>query len=174
MKRLKVLIVFGVIILAISCQNNKQAKVLSAKEKIELLESKLFGQESQYNSADALQLMQLYERYADSLPADPLSAEYLFKAADISLYQREGQLTLALLEKLIENYPGHPHVAMSTFLKAFVYDTRLNDTASARRYYNEFIEKFPDNEFADDANNAIRNLGKSPEELIREFEKMNE
>jgi outer membrane protein assembly factor BamD (BamD/ComL family) len=174
MKRLHLFLVFGLVIFFISCQNSKQIKNLSTKEKIEVLEMKLFGQESQYNGVEALQLMHLYQRYADSLPADSLSPEYLFKAADISLYQQEGHKTLAILDQLINGYQKHPHVAMSAFLKAFVYDTKLNDTAAARSYYTAFIDSFPDHEFADDAKNAIRNIGKSPEELIREFEKMNE
>jgi hypothetical protein len=37
-----------------------------------------------------------------------------------------------------------------------------------------FIQTYPDNEFADDAAISIENMGKTPEELIREFEAKNE
>lgn len=143
-------------------------------QKIASLETKLFGQEDEYNAKDALALMHLYVRYSDSLPSDSLAPIYLFKAADISMFQQEGGQTIAILDRILEKYPQHELAAMSLFMKAFAYDTRLNDTASARIYYQQFVNKYPNDEFADDALNAIQNIGKSPEELIREFEIMNE
>ena len=51
-----------------------------------------------------------------------------------------------------------------------VYENYLGDLDNAKMIYLEFLEKYPDNEFADDAEISIQNLGKSPEELIRQFE----
>ena len=118
--------------------------------------------------------MHLYIRYSDSLPSDSLAPIYLFKAADISMFQQEGGKTIAILDRILGKYPKHELAAMSLFLKAFTFDTRMNDTASARVFYQQFVNKYPDEEFTDDAINALRNLGKTPEELIREFELMNE
>ena len=143
-------------------------------QKIATLEAKLFGQEEDYNAKDALELMHLYVRYSDSLPSDSLAPIYLFKAADISMFQQEGGQTIAILDRILAKYPQHELAAMSLFLKAFTFDTRLNDTASARVYYKQFVNKYPDEEFTDDAINALKNLGKTPEELVREFELMNE
>jgi TolA-binding protein len=56
------------------------------------------------------------------------------------------------------------------FLKAFVYEDQLHDLNKAKKYYEEFLEKYPDSDFADDARISLQNLGKSPEELIKEFE----
>ncbi len=56
------------------------------------------------------------------------------------------------------------------YLKAYVYENYLGDLEHAKMIYIEFLEKYPDNEFADDAEISIQNLGKSPEELIRQFE----
>ncbi len=143
-------------------------------QKIATLEAKLFGQEEDYNAKDALELMHLYVLYSDSLPSDSLAPIYLFKAADISMFQQEGGQTIAILDRILVKYPQHELAAMSLFLKAFTFDTRLNDTASARVYYQQFVNKYPDEEFTDDAINALKNLGKTPEELVREFELMNE
>lgn len=143
-------------------------------QKIADLEAKLFGQEEEYNTKDALELMHLYIRYSDSLPSDSLAPIYLFKAADISMFQQEGGKTIVILDRILGKYPKHELAAMSLFLKAFTFDTRMNDTASARVFYQQFVNKYPDEEFTDDAINALRNLGKTPEELIREFELMNE
>lgn len=156
------------------CRSSSEAEKTSLNSQIQSLEKKLFGQDANYNDQDARKLMQLYLRYADSLPADSVSPDYLFKAADISLYQQTGQQTVGILDQLITEYPGHRHHPMSVFLKAFVYDTKMGDTAAARRFYTSFLQEFPEHEFADDATFALRNLGKSPEDLIREFEQMNQ
>jgi hypothetical protein len=42
----------------------------------------------------------------------------------------------------------------------------------AKETYEDFLKKFPDDkDYADDATMALKNLGKSPEDLIKEFEK---
>jgi len=146
---------------------------MGLKKQIDNLEGKLFSQESEYNADDAKQLMDLYIRFADSLPSDSLTPEYLFKAADISMYVSDGMTTIRLLDRIMNNYSMHEKASVSLFLKAFIFDTKLNDTASAHVYYNQYIENYPDKEFNEDARNAIRNLGKTPEQLIDEFEKMN-
>ncbi len=56
------------------------------------------------------------------------------------------------------------------FLKGYVYENDLRDLETAKKIYEEFLVKYPDDEFADDAEISIKNLGKSPEELIKEFE----
>jgi len=155
-----------------SCRPNRQ-KQESTADKISMLEKALFDEGGVYSQDTARMLMDLYTRFADSLPQDERSAEYLFKAADLSMYFSDPGRTIWLLDRLMTRYPEHEKAAMSLFLKAFVYDTRMDDTASARHYYRQFIEKYPGNEFAGEAEAAIRNLGKSPEDLIREFEQLN-
>lgn len=168
-------LIFGVSVFFMwQCQPGKNAENGTTTAKIAQLEEKLYGQQGQYINADAMELMKLYLRYADSLPDDPQSPDYIFKAADISLYQQPGEATIAMYDRILKTYPKHEHAPMCLFFKAFVYDNRLNDTASAHRYYNAFIASWPEHDFADDAAVAIRNLGKSPEELIREFEAQNE
>lgn len=168
-------IVFLILVLVFSlasCHPNKQNQKSTA-DKISMLEKALFDEGGVYNQDTARMLMDLYTRFADSLPQDERSAEYLFKAADLSMYFSDPGRTIWLLDRLIARYPEHEKAAMSLFLKAFVYDTRMEDTSSARHFYRQFIERYPDNEFAGEAEAAIRNLGKSPEDLIREFEQLN-
>lgn len=44
----------------------------------------------------------------------------------------------------------------------------------ARKLYTEVVEKYPNERIALDAKLCIQHLGKSDEELIREFEKKSE
>lgn len=154
-----------------SCKLEKKPATLS--DQIAALETELFGEDADYNIETALKLRDAYIRYADSLPQDSLAPIYIFKAADISIYQNDPQRTIWLLDRLMMRYPEHEKSSMSLFLKAFVYDTQLQDTASARVFYTNFINQYPAHEFAADAAIAVRNLGKTPEDLIREFERLN-
>ncbi|HMM10579.1 MAG TPA: hypothetical protein PKE03_00600 [Bacteroidales bacterium] len=166
------LMAFILVILVSSCGPSK-TKDNDSVSKIEQFENALFAEGGAYSQDTARMLMDLYVRYADSLPQDEKSPDYLFNAADLSMYFSDPGRTIWLLDRLMMRYPTHEKASMSLFLKAFVYDTRLDDTASARHFYSKFIEQYPTHAFASEAEAAIRNLGKSPEDLIREFEQLN-
>jgi TolA-binding protein len=83
---------------------------------------------------------------------------------------RRPQATIALFDRIINEYPDYEKSPSALFLKAFVYEDQLQDLENAKHYYELFLEKYPESEFADDAEVSLQNLGKSPEELIREFE----
>jgi TolA-binding protein len=153
--------------LVISCGQSKKDVV----GKITQLEESLFsGQVKGINKVQAAELVAAYNEYADLFPDDSLSPNYLFKAADISMNVFESGQAIELYNKILTSYPNYKKAPQCVFLKAFVYENNLKDLANAKRYYQEFLEKYPEDDFADDAEMSLKNLGKSPEELIKEFE----
>jgi len=177
-KGLNILLATGLAatLILFSCENqpgdSKEEEKVTA-EQITRLEDELFSDTSkQINSRPMLELVKLYERFADANPDDPRSPEYLFKAADLSMNLRRSRKTLELFDKLIERYPYDVNTPTAWFLKGFVLEDQLKDYEEARKVYEEFLEKYPDSDFADDAEMSLRNLGKTPEELIREFEQL--
>jgi outer membrane protein assembly factor BamD (BamD/ComL family) len=52
------------------------------------------------------------------------------------------------------------------FMQAYVYENSLQDYGKAKTVYTEFIRKYPESELVEDARISIRNLGKSPEEIL--------
>ena len=138
---------------------------------IQTAEDTLFStSEGFIDKAKALELVGLYVDYANSYPDDSLAVEYLFKGAEFCLNLGEGQRAITLYDRVIQEYPDFRKVPECLFLKGYVYENYLGDLDNAKAIYLEFIEKYPDNEFADDAEISIQNLGKSPEELIKQFE----
>ncbi len=103
-----------------------------------------------------------------NLPAAP---EYLHRAAETARTLRDIPKAITLYDWVIERYPQHPRGSTSLFLKAFTYDNDLKDYENARIYYEEFLEKYPNNEFAESAKFLLENLGKSDEELRQIIEK---
>lgn len=57
------------------------------------------------------------------------------------------------------------------FLKAFVLENQAQKYDQAKEVYEEFILLYPGHVMADDARYSIENMGKTPEELIEEFER---
>lgn len=152
-------------------KSETSAKELSLEESITLLEEELFDSTSlRLDNRKALELIRLYEEYATTYPESELAPEYLFNAADISMNMRRPNATIALFDRIIAEYPDYKRSASALFLKAFVYEDQLKDYENARTNYELFLVKYPLSEFADDAEVSLKNLGKSPEELIKEFE----
>jgi outer membrane protein assembly factor BamD (BamD/ComL family) len=172
MRKLRIVfLTIGSLILLFAC--NQKPK-LDVEKQINEKEAILFDASMQFNAIAAEELVKLYLIRVDSMPKDTITADYLFKAADVSINLTNHSRTLILLNRFQNEFPKHEKVAMCLFLKGFVFENQLNDTAQARKVYEEFIYRFPQNEFVEDAKIAIKNLGKSPEDLIREFEKINE
>ncbi|MCD4773048.1 MAG: tetratricopeptide repeat protein [Bacteroidales bacterium] len=168
MKTLKKLGVLSlVIVLFAACGPTKD----NALTKISVLEKQLFSStNSSVNKIKAEELVLLYLDFAKQFPEDSIVPEYLFKAADISMNIMESGKAIEIYDQIITNYPDYSKTPECLFLKGFVYENNLHDLVHAKKYYTEFIDKYPDNDFADDAAMSLINLGKSPEELIKEFE----
>src|SRR5687767_2926824 len=98
-------------------------------------------------------------------PDIPAAPEYLHRAAETARTLRDIPKAITLYDWIIERYPNHPRGATSLFLKAFTFDNDLKDFENARKYYEEFLKKYPENEFKESAEFLLENLGKSEEEL---------
>jgi len=181
----KIVFLLSAIIIAVASCNapdnsNKATNKTENKEltKVELLtkiqqdEKKLFDDTLvPVNHKSALVLVDEYQQFATRFPDDTMAAEYLFKASDIAMNLNRPQQTVEIFNTLIENYPDFNKIPTCYFLRAFVYDDQLKDYKAAEKYYREFIKKYPNSDFADDAEMLLKNLGKTPEELIKEFGK---
>jgi len=144
-------------------------------ENITELENELFGGEmATPDLAKAKQLVDMYIAYANQHPKSEESADLLFKAADISMNLGSAQNTIALFNRILMEYPDFENRSTVMFLKGFVYEDQVKDYEKAGRCYMEFLDNYPESDFADDAKVSLDNLGKSPEELIKEFESKNQ
>lgn len=108
--------------------------------------------------------------YADKFPKDEKTPEMLFKAANVHISINNFDQTVSLLQRIRKHYAGWEKIPETIFMQGFVYDYHLNKKGKAQGYYEELIEKYPDHVFAKDARASIQNLGKTDEELVREFE----
>ncbi len=154
-----------------SKQESKQQMSLS--DSIAKLEDQLFNSnQNKLAKKTAAQLVLAYLAYAEEHQGDSIAANYIFKAADISMNLNRPHRTIQLFDEIINKYPDYRKAPSALFLKAFVYEDQLKDLEKAKKYYELFLSTYPDSEFADDAEVSLKNLGKTPEELIKEFEQL--
>jgi tetratricopeptide (TPR) repeat protein len=152
--------------------NKEQARVRYLAI-IDSLETKALAKKNEpINSALGFSLVKFYAEFADHYADDPKSPEYLFKAGDISSNLNAAQPAIEYYKKITEKYPQYEKAPLALFLQGFIYENQLNDTASAGKIYREVIGKYPGTQVAKDAAASIQHLGKTPEQLIQEFEKM--
>jgi TolA-binding protein len=125
------------------------------------------------NSIDANLAITAYTKYAGQFPDDTLSPKFLFKAGSLAMSSGQYQRALGLYDDICNRFPKFNQTVDCIFVEGFIYDSYLKDTAKAHAKYSEVIAKFPDNNLAQQAKAAISALGKSDEELIKEFEAKN-
>ena len=168
MKKIKVVFaVFAIMAVLVSCSSPKE----KLKSEIKSTEDSLFSDETKMvDRTMAAELIDKYVAYADQFPDDPDTPETLFKAGDLSMNMNMPRKAIQLFDRIMNNYPDFEKTPQCMFLKGYIYENDLKDLKTAKQIYEDFLKKYPDDEFADDAEISIKNLGKSPEDLIREFE----
>jgi tetratricopeptide (TPR) repeat protein len=116
------------------------------------------------------ELVTAYESFAKGNHEDPASLGYLYKAAE--LYETnlgEPTKAIGIFDEIIDNHAEHERAADALFKKGYIYNNTFGDTARARVAYQNFISKYPDHPMHKDAVFEIKNLGKSPEEILNEI-----
>lgn len=149
-----------------------------AQKKITHLEKELFGDkaavmESKVPDDKLAALVQAYSDYVQDFPDDSLAPQLLFKAADVSLGRNKPNEALKYFNQILNFYHNSAVVPRVLFVKAYTLENYLGRLSDARTGYEEFVRIYPNHEYAKDARQAIKNMGKTPEELIKEFEAKN-
>lgn len=95
--------------------------------------------------------------------------EFLYKAGETARTIQAFGKAIELYDQLLERYPTYEKVPQAMFLKAFTLDNDLRRLEEARMVYEDFLVRYPEDEFADDTQFLLNNLGKSDEEIIGSF-----
>lgn len=141
-------------------------------DKIKRWESEMH-KSMQINTVTASQAIKAYDDFVTAFPTDTLAPDFLFKAGEIATASKQYPQALKYYQTITDKYPNYKLVDVSLYLQGNLLDNCLNDDAKAKIIYEQVIAKYPTSTYANDAKSAIANLGKSDEELIKEFKKKN-
>jgi len=155
---------------------DKKEPVQKTKEdysnEITSLEKKMFAV-PQMDVAVANDALKDYSEFANLFPTDPKSPDYLFKAAQIQTNIKQYQQAAVTYQTILDKYPDFKYSVDCMYLMAHLYDDNINNEPKAKAIYELLIQKYPNHHYAEEAKICIKNLGKSDEEIIKEFEKKN-
>ncbi len=157
-----------------ACKPDPAQKVTQLEQQLIVLD-KEFGGSKVVDKEKAAAFIQTSEELAALVqPTDPDKyVSVMMKAAGLAKTIENPQKAIELYGKVVNGLPRHAKAPTALFMQAFIYENDLVDIPKAKVAYELFLEKYPnDPDFADDAQNSLKMLGKSPEEIIREFEKM--
>jgi len=135
----------------------------------ELLVKDYFEHDSSVKTIE--NLMNAYEAFAYSNQDDEKAPAYLEKAAEMARSLGKPDKAISYYDLIFKKYPGTIYAPRALFLKAFTTESMLNNKKVAKNLYQMFINEFPDDEFADDAQFLLDNIDKTDEEILKSFDK---
>ncbi len=139
---------------------------------IQTIERVLSPKLEKIDKAKALSLITKSELFAQSYPDDSEAASILFKAAEVSQRIGEYGRALKLWDMVYNRYNTYQKAPDALFMQAFVFENDLKDIKLAKMYYGNFLKRYPDHALIDQITIILKNIDKSPEELIKNFKKV--
>ena len=173
MKINSLIVLVSSVILIAGCGVNSEKK--KALDRIGVNEARIFGDSTATipDQKTGMEMIQAYADYANAWPKDTISAEFLFKGAEIAMNLNQPGMAMEYYNRILLYYPEFKKRPYCIFLQAFILENQMNQYDQAKARYQEFIDKYPDHVLARDAQKSIENMGKPIEELIKEWEEKN-
>lgn len=181
MKIIRIFAPLFLLLFAASCGNDEtvdqpvKSKVAIREEllnDVHLQEAEMH-KSPELNTVTANLAIKAYYDFTSMFPDDSLSPDFIFKSAEIATATQQYPQALKDYQMIEEKYSDYKLYPESLFLQASLFDNYLNDDAKAKAVYEKLIAKFPTSSYATDSKAAINNLGKTDEELHKEFMKKN-
>jgi len=112
------------------------------------------------------------EAYAEKNPDDTAAAKLLFNLSRAQQAHKMYGQSINTLRELRRRYPNSPYTSRSLVLEGFINANMTKQYDDARKAYNEYLEKYRnvDTNLSRDVEMELQTMGKTPEELISEFE----
>ncbi len=139
-------------------------------EEIATLEAKLANTPDQETLKD---LLALYQRAGDRAKEQETKLDYLWKTGETARALREFDIAESAFVEIYNQHPETEQASKALFLHAFMCDEDLNQIDRARQLYEDFIAKYPESDFNDDAQFLLEHLGKSDEEMLEFLNQQN-
>lgn len=144
-------------------------------KKCKRMDSVLMNATASYNEKLAIEANNTFVKFALQCKNDSLTPMYLMKAAQLSESLKKLNLSEKYLQKIIDDYPQSKIIPAAKLLLAQYYAdvNLLNQPTKAKVLLNEIIKDYPQTIWADNASAALKWVGKSDDEIIKELKKKN-
>jgi len=153
----------------------KDTLILNCDEykKLALKSDSILLKAIEINTFDANKAIKDFTNFSYYCHTDSLAPIYLIKTAQVARSINNFKQAQVVLERCIRNYPLFKDKPAAMFLLAQLYDeaNELNNETQAEQLYQEIIQDYPKSTWAKNAKGALKFLGKSDEEIIKELNK---
>ncbi|MDG1849184.1 MAG: tetratricopeptide repeat protein [Flavobacteriales bacterium] len=134
------------------------------------LESQLLEQQVlEYDSAYAEQLLQAYRIFLSSHPTSSKKTELLFKYAEVLKGQGSWLDAAEIFHQVHDLHPESSLAPLALFHQAHCFEM-LQQKLTAKNTYQEFITRYPNHPYIEQAKGMIALLQYSDEELMQQFQ----
>lgn len=143
------------------------------QNKLSRMHEHLIGQmEKGINPKEVKDYMRESEQYM-TLYGDSLAAEHIFSAAELALAVQDYDGALDYWRVVYQAYrkENHPKVPHAIFMVGYTYENVLDKKELAKTLYKKLLKNHPNHELAKQVKEIMANIDKSPEDLIKEFQK---
>lgn len=173
--RLLLYVNIGSIVFSFACTSKSPETVTQAQliSTLGQLETELrAGEGTTLDTSKINTFVQNAEALATRFPQDSLAPMYLFRAAELRHATGKWEEAIDLWGKIDAKFKNYQRSPEALFMQGFVAENELHDRKQAVKYYQTFIEKYPEHPLSKDAIVLIDNLknGVSDQELIEQFE----
>ncbi len=97
------------------------------------------------------------------------AGEYVYKAARTANATGNFYKALDLYKRLTDQYQNHPKAPQALFQQAFIQEQAFRNSSEAKKLYTTFLERYPNDEFADDAKFSLENIDRPMDEVFDEL-----
>ena len=115
---------------------------------------------------EAEKMIDAYLAYIDKYPEDTIAPEFLMKCAILYHVMPDYGKELAILEKLVAQYPNSGYAPQALAIGARVSEDNLRNYEQARTYLSQIMEKYPESPYAVNIDLQIEHVG-DPEGLLQ-------
>lgn len=129
--------------------------------------------QTEVDKPSAIAAIKAFTDFAYYCQDDSLSPVFLIKTAQVARAINNVPQAKLALDRCIETYPSFKNRPAALFLLAQLYEekTYLNNGEEARKLYQKIIDEYPKSDWASNAKGAIRFIGKTDEEILKELKK---
>lgn len=163
---LKLMLFIAIVAISVSCASKRDKEI----NNITKIEKQLENEGAKPDPAKLTALLDAYVAFVDNNSQDSSAPAYLYKAVNLCVGMGNGDKAMELIDRTINDFQKSEFLPETVFLKAYVYENLLSNLGQASEVYHDFLKKYPEHDLADDAEAALKYLGMSPEELVKEFE----
>lgn len=127
--------------------------------------------EEKTDYALAEKLVRDSKHYADQFKDNEKTPSYLFRAGEVARSIGNTEEAINIFRRTYTQFPSNGFAVKALFMEASTFEDDLQQKEKAKKAYQKVIDQYPEDELAEQARQLLKVIDKSPEELIKEFQK---